>query len=298
VAKGFKLPVKSISLHLFGGVSQMEREPVRPRDEFLIAAAGPAASILIGGLFLVLWFASRHSLPVVASPAQWLGVINIGLGLFNLIPGFPIDGGRLLRAAIWGVTKDFRRATRIAARIGQGIAGLFIMLGLYRVMEGNLEGLWIGLIGFYLLGMARSSYQQVELQYMLRGMKISSLSLEDLPQITGKLNIADFLSNYILGSRDRHYMVVDDNMIRGVVSLGGLNSLDDKVKESRKLEDAMTAINDLRRIDPETEVIQALELMSQLNTSQLPVVRNNELLGFIGKDTLVNYIRKRFEFGV
>jgi len=298
VAKAFKLPVQSISLHLFGGVSQMEKEPVRPRDEFLIAGAGPLASILIGGILLLVSLFTFQSVPMVGIPARWLGEINIGLGLFNLIPGFPIDGGRLLRALLWGATKDFRRATKIAARIGQGIAALFIMLGVYQVMEGNFGGLWIGLIGFYLLGMARSSYQQVELQYMLRGMKISSLSLEDLPQISGKLNIADFLTNYIVGARERHFMIVDDNMIRGLVSLNALTSLDEKVQSTQKLEDAMTAINDLRRLDPETEVIQALELMSQLNTSQLPVVRNNELLGFIGRDTLLNCIRKRFEFGV
>ena len=298
VARAFKLPVQSISLHLFGGVSQMEKEPVRPRDEFLIAAAGPLASILIGGILLLVSLFTLKSVQVVGLPAQLLGIINVGLGLFNLIPGFPIDGGRLLRAVIWGATKDFRRATKIAARIGQGIAALFIMLGVYQAMEGNFGGLWIGLIGFYLLGMARSSYQQVELQYMLRGMKISSLSLEDLPQISGKLNIADFLTNYIVGARERHFMIVDDNMIRGLVSLNALTSLDENVKNTQKLEDVMTAINDLRRLDPETEVIQALELMSQLNTSQLPVVRNNELLGFIGRDTLLNCIRKRFEFGI
>ena len=209
VAKAFKLPVHSIVLHVFGGVSQMEREPARARDELLIASAGPLTSILLGFLFGVLWYFTQHSALIVAAPAQYLFLINIALGLFNLIPGYPIDGGRILRAIIWGVTKDFRQATKIAARVGQGIAAVFIMLSLYLVMAGNFEGLWLGLIGLYLLGMARSSYQQVELQYRLRGLKVGSLSLEDLQQVSGKLNIAEFLDNYVIGARERHYMVVE-----------------------------------------------------------------------------------------
>ncbi|HZS47680.1 MAG TPA: site-2 protease family protein [Blastocatellia bacterium] len=297
VAKAYKLPVQSITLHLFGGVSQMDREPARAREELFIAGAGPLMSIVLGIIFGGIYLATK-SISVLSTPAGWLAFINIFLAVLNLVPGFPLDGGRILRAALWGFTKDFRRSTKIAARAGQAIAGLLIMIGLFCIMSGNWMGLWYGLIGFYLLGMAKTSYQQVELQYMLRGLKVSNMSLEDLPQISGKLNIADFLNNYILGARNRHYMIVDDNMIRGVVSLNQLNALEEKTKIAKNLEDVMTPINNLKRIDPETEVIQALELMSQLNASQLPVVKNNELLGFIGRDDLLNYIRQRFEFGL
>ena len=181
VAKSRGLPVKSITLFALGGVAQIEKDASDAKTEFWIAIVGPITSFAIGAGFLALslafgWSPTENPNTPVLAMMVWLGYINIALGVFNLIPGFPLDGGRVLRAIVWWVTKDAVRSTRIAARVGQAVALFFIVTGVYRLFGGaGFAGLWMAIIGWFLLDAAGASYTQVVVNERLRGLKVGDI---------------------------------------------------------------------------------------------------------------------------
>src|SRR5438876_7867813 len=209
IAKMRGLPVKSITLFALGGVAQIEKEASDPKTEFWMGIAGPITSALIGalciGLAAVFGWAptARHLSPQLAM-LVWLGIINVSLAVFNMIPGFPLDGGRVLRAIVWWIVGDGSRATRIAARTGQVFAFLFIIFGLIRFFNGaGFGGLWLTFIGWFLLDAARSSYLQVETIEHLRGVHAADVMARDWPVIDGKLSLQTFVDDYLLRSAQR-----------------------------------------------------------------------------------------------
>src|SRR5437867_3315279 len=213
IAKMRGLPVKSITLFALGGVAQIEKEASDPKTEFWMGIAGPIASALIGALCIGLasvfgWApAARHQSPQLAM-LVWLGIINISLAVFNMIPGFPLDGGRVLRAIVWWIVGDGTRATRIAARTGQAFAFLFIIVGLIRFFNGaGFGGLWLTFIGWFLLDAARSSYLQVETVERLKGVRVGDVMSRDWPIIDASLSLQELVNDYRLQS-GRWYFVV------------------------------------------------------------------------------------------
>ncbi|MBI5043702.1 MAG: site-2 protease family protein, partial [Nitrospirae bacterium] len=170
VARKHGIPVNNITLFIFGGAAQITQEPKQAKDEFMMAFAGPAASLVLSAIFWILYLLLRSLSEPIATIFSWLGSINLMLAIFNFIPGFPLDGGRVLRAIVWGATQDFARATQIAAAIGRGIAFLFIFIGIWMIFGGNwVNGLWIAFIGWFLENAATTSYRQVALKDMLQG---------------------------------------------------------------------------------------------------------------------------------
>src|SRR5947207_9531306 len=216
VAKARGLPVRSITLFALGGVAQIEKEASDAKTEFWMGIAGPITSAVIGFVCLAIavgigWTPSGSHQSPLAAMLGWLGVINILLAVFNMIPGFPLDGGRVLRAVIWWITGSAARATRVATAIGQLVAFAFIIIGLFRFFNGaGFAGLWMTFIGWFLLDAARSSSAQAEILKHLRGVRVRDVMTHDWPAIESTSNLQTFVDEHLLRSGHRNFAVRDN----------------------------------------------------------------------------------------
>ncbi|HRW10009.1 MAG TPA: site-2 protease family protein [Caldilineaceae bacterium] len=311
------LPVKNITLFLFGGVSNIEREPPSPRAEFLITVVGPATSILLGLLFTWLGivsagitslnFAPTTTLVAELDPLPtlllWLGPINLILGIFNLIPGFPLDGGRLLRSVLWAVSKDLTRATRWAAGVGRAVAWLFIFGGAAMIFgiqipffgSGFFSGLWLIFIGWFLSNAAAQSYQQVLTQDLLGGVAVARIMRRDPPTVQPSCTLSDLVDNHIMKSDDHAFPVVESD-VEGD-QLVGLVTLDDMRRVARSdwdtttVRQIMTATDKLVLTTPEEDADDALRKLSQQDVRQLPVVQGQQLLGLLRRRDIMRWLQ-------
>src|SRR5437899_4052870 len=224
VAKARGLPVRSITLFALGGVAQIEKEASDAKTEFWMGIAGPITSAIIGLICLGIaagigWNPSYHHQSPWAAMLGWLGVINLALAVFNMVPGFPLDGGRVLRASIWWITGDASRATRIATGVGQVIAFGFIIIGLFRFFNGaGFGGLWLTFIGWFLLDAARSSYAQFETIERLRGVRVRDVMASDWPTINDSTSLQTFVDDHLLRSAKRCFVVEEDGRAVGIIT--------------------------------------------------------------------------------
>ena len=241
VAKARGLPVRRITLFLFGGVSNIEREPPTPKTEFLMAVVGPITSILLGLIFLALAAFSAATSGITAQEPEavarqlgpvttllaWLGPINILLGLFNLIPGFPLDGGRILRAALWSATKDLRKATAWAAGVGRLTGWMFIAAGVAMALgaqlpffgTGLISGLWLIFIGWFLNSAAVNSYQQTVVRDLLEDVPVFRLMRLNVPTVAPTLTVSHLVYDYVMGADERAFPVMEGDRLVGMVCL-------------------------------------------------------------------------------
>lgn len=301
VAKAKGLRVRAITLFALGGVSQIESESPDAKTEFWIAIVGPLSSFVIGVICLLLvrltgwrWGTEVHS--PVAGVLLWLGYINFMLAGFNMVPGYPLDGGRVLRALIWFFNKSRRRSTQAAARVGQVVAFLFILWGLYRFFVGeNFGGLWLAFIGWFLLDASRSSYAQLELMEGLRDRKVADIMERDCPIVEGFISLQDFVDQYLLRSGRRCYVVVQEQRLIGLITPHEVRQIDREQWPQTSVQSAMRPIAQLRVVSPETSAVQALEIMGREDINQLPVVSNGELQGILSRSSLLAFIRNRSE---
>jgi Zn-dependent protease/predicted transcriptional regulator len=219
VAEGGK--VDKITLFIFGGVAQMDEEPRTPGREFLMAAAGPAMSLLIAAVCFVAYAATatRGTAWWVWAPLQYLAVINFALGLFNLLPGFPLDGGRVLRSILWALTGDLLKATRWASRSGQFLGWLMVAFAVTGVLNGRADLIWFGLIGWFIASLAGAAYRQQVVKSRLEGVSVSSVMTPAPEYVSGELMLDQLVHNHFLGSRHSRYPVMSDGSIVGLVTL-------------------------------------------------------------------------------
>lgn len=301
IAKAYGLKVRSITLFALGGVSQIESEASDAKSEFWIAIVGPLASLVIGFAFLSIarlsgWLPGGEPGTPLLAVLLWLGYINLMLAAFNMIPGYPLDGGRVLRAVIWGITHDPDRSTRLAAHVGQVIAFLFIMLGLYRFFVGaNFGGLWLAFIGWFLLDASRSSYVQVELLEVLRGRPVADIMDRDCPTVEGHLSLQDFVDEYLLRSGRRCFAVVQDGRLTGLVTPNEIKHVDRERWAQTSVQAAMRPLSQLRTIAPDTPAIQAMEIMSREDINQLPVLSNGRLEGIFSRVHILTFLQNHAE---
>lgn len=301
LAKAKGLQVRAITLFALGGVSQIEQEAPDAKTEFWIAIVGPLSSLVIGGVCLLLarisgWAFGSEAQTPVAAVLVWVGYINFMLAVFNMIPGYPLDGGRVLRAIIWWINHNAVRATELAARVGQVIAFLFILSGLYQFFVGkNFGGLWIAFIGWFLLDAARSSYTQAELMQDLRGRKVADIMDRDCPSVESHLSLQDFVHEYLLRSGRRCYVVVQDNRLVGLLTPNEVKQVDRERWPQTSVQSVMRPLAQLRTVAPETPVTQALELMSREDINQLPVVSGGQLQGILSRSNIMSFLRNRSE---
>ena len=301
LAKAKGLRVRSITLFALGGVSQIEEEAPDAKTEFWIAIVGPLSSFAIGIICLLLarlsgWRTGVEAQTPVAAVLLWLGYINFMLAVFNMIPGYPLDGGRVLRAIIWWINHNAVRATELAARVGQVIAFAFILLGLFQFFVGrNFGGLWLAFIGWFLLDAARSSYTQVELLEELRGRTVADIMDRDCPTVESHLNLQDFVNEYLLRSGRRCFVVVQDQRLVGLITANEVKHIDRDRWQQTSVQSAMRSIPKLRTVTPETPAIQALELMSREDINQVPVVAGGQLQGIFSRSNIIGFLRNRAE---
>ncbi|HLI63465.1 MAG TPA: site-2 protease family protein [Terriglobales bacterium] len=301
LAKAKGLKVRAITLFALGGVSQIETEAPDAKTEFWVAIVGPLSSFAIGLVCLLLayvtgWTTGAEARTPLTAVLLWLGYINVILGAFNLVPGYPLDGGRVLRAVIWFFNQNAVRATQLAARVGQGVAFLFILLGLFQFFVGkNFGGLWLAFIGWFLLDASRSSYTQVELTEALRGQRVADMMDHDCPTIESHLSLQDFVHEYLLRSGRRCYVVVQDDRLVGLITPADVKHVDPESWPQTSVQSVMRRAADLRMVAPDTPVMQALEIMTREDINQLPVVSQGRLQGIFSRSSLMGFLRNRTE---
>ncbi|HAF24880.1 MAG TPA: hypothetical protein DCK93_18575 [Blastocatellia bacterium] len=304
VAKARGLPVRSITLFALGGVAQIEKEATDAKTEFWMGIVGPITSIVIGAACLALAYAlgwapeigmMRASTPLLAL-LVWLGYINIALAIFNMIPGFPLDGGRVLRAIVWWLTGDANRSTRIAARVGQFVAFGFIVWGILRFFGGaGFGGLWLTLIGWFLLEAARASYAQVEITENLRGVKVSEVMANDWPVIDGRMNLQTFVDEHLLKTGQRCFVIEDEGRVSGLVTPHEVKTVERARWPQTTVEEVMRPLRSLHTVVPQTSITKALEVMGREDLNQLPVVHDGRLKGIISRSHILRLLQTRAE---
>jgi len=297
VAKARGLRVREITLFALGGVSQIESEAQDAKSEFWIAIVGPLTSTVIGVVLLGLaWIAGGPPGSEPASPVTavllWLGYINLVLAVFNMIPGYPLDGGRVLRAILWWITHNADRATRIAARVGQLVAFAFILLGLFRFFVGaNLGGLWLAFIGWFLLDASRSSYFQAQLKSELGGHRVADLMDRDCPTVEGHLSLQDFVDEYMLRTGRRCFVVMQNDRVAGIITPKEVTGVERERWPQTSVQSRMRPLGELRTVSPETAALQALEMMSREDINQVPVISDGKLEGIFSRAHVLQFLQ-------
>lgn len=301
VARTRNLPVRSITLFALGGVAMIEKEAVDAKTEFWMGIAGPITSFLIGLLCLALaWVLGWNPEVIAQTPPvailMWLGVINIALAVFNMVPGFPLDGGRVLRAIIWWITGNAIRATAIAARVGQIVAFGFIILGIFRFFSGaGFGGLWLAFIGWFLLDAARASYAQLMLTETLRGLRAKNVMTTDCPKIDGLTNLQTFVDEHLLRSGSRCFVVEEQGRIVGIITPHEVKDIERAKWPYTTVDNVMRPLDQIHTISPEMEVNEVLERMTREDVNQLPVVRDGKLEGVISRGHILRLLQTRAE---
>jgi len=304
VAKSYGLRVRSITLFALGGVSQIESEAPNARSEFWIAIVGPITSAVIGGLLLLLarafgWHSGIHATTPLLAVLLWLGYINFGLAVFNMIPGYPLDGGRVLRSLLWWISGNQQRATRWTTQIGQGVAFLLILFGLLQFFLGaGFAGLWLAFIGWFLLDAARASYIQLGVMSELRDHSVADLMERNCPSVEGYLSLRDFVDEYLLHSQSRCFLVVHDSRPVGLVTPDEIAAVPRDTWAQNSLQSVMRRLDQLPAVPPEMQAIEALELMGRENLTVLAVVSNGNLLGIFSQTQVMRFLEIRSGSGV
>jgi len=291
VAIKYKIPVREITLLVFGGVSQISGEPRSAMAEFWIAIAGPFVSFFLSALFyLILPLIS--GIEVVYSIVKYLAYINIILGIFNLIPGFPLDGGRILRAIIWGITHNMRKATVIAGNVGRIIAFLFIYFGIMEIFAGRVaDGLWIIFIAWFLESAATAQIQQQQLRSILTLHHVSEAMNRNFAVLLANMSIEELMKYHIIGAGRRSAIVEDVGTPVGLVTLHHIQKVPPEKWETTTVADIMLPLSESERINAADDLWKALEKMDYGGVNQLPVFENGQLVGVLTRENLVSFLK-------
>lgn len=290
VAMHYKVPVRRITFFIFGGVSQIASEPTSAANEFWIAAAGPTVSFVLAAVFWELRpiFAS---VPPLLALVKYLALLNLVLGAFNLIPGFPLDGGRVFRAIVWGATGDFHRATATAALAGRFFGFLLIFLGVWQVLAGYLlNGLWTAFIGWYLDSAAASQTQQEMLKDLLAGHKVSEIMSRDCTRISGDLTLQELVDKHVLEGGHRCFVVSRGDETIGLVTLSEIKKVPRPSWSTTNVAQVMVPSGKLTSTPASAEVLTTIENMARNGINQLPVVEGSRIIGMFSRDDLIHYL--------
>ena len=299
VSQRYGVPVHDITLFIFGGAAHISEEPKTARGELVMALAGPLTSLLLSGLFGVLWFLSRGTSSYLHAISAWLAGINLTLAVFNLIPGFPLDGGRVFRAMVWAISGNLRLATRVASGLGRLVAFAFIVAGVWQFFAGNLvNGLWIAFIGWFLENASANTYRHLALHEMLAGHKVSEIMTKECAHIPANLTVDALVNDVLLPTGRRCFPVEEGGHVQGLVTVHRIQQLARQQWPHTRVDEVMIPRDQLKTVGPDDELTDVLERMTAEDVNQLVVVEGDNLLGLVARDGLLNYIRLRGELGV
>jgi Zn-dependent protease len=302
IAMRYKIRVTSITLFLFGGVARIGRDPSKAIQEFNIAIAGPIASYLLSAFFFGMTLLSPEGHPIGVL-SDWLWQINFYVATFNLLPGFPLDGGRIFRAAVWGVTKDFTRATRISSITGQLVAYGMMMVGVWFgvVKKDWQSGLWLGAIGIYLQSAARDSVAQIAIRQNLAGLRASDVMNNDVPTINRNTTLEEYSTEVSRTGRRFHLVVTDDRLV-GTINVQALNSVPRDEWSTNSIQAVMTPRERISWAAPEEPLVRLLERLMAADMHQMPVVSvsgedDAQVIGMVTRDSILRVLQTRAELG-
>jgi Zn-dependent protease/predicted transcriptional regulator len=301
VARRRGVTVNQITLFLFGGAASLEEESPSALTEGLISAAGPLSSALLGAGFLGIAWVSQEAtgeLPaIVFWTCNWLGLSNLALAVFNLIPGFPMDGGRILRAILWGLTKDFMKATRIASIIGRGVGQLVILAGILVSLQGEvIDGVWLVLIGWFLNRAASLSYRQAAFERLVEGIHVRDVMEPNVPVVNPTLTLDTIADQHLMSGQSGFYAVVADDRLIGTIDVDMIRRVPRNQWTTTRVGEVMRqgdAIQTLTEPQPITEAVNQFE---QSGAPALPVVAEDDkarLLGMITREHLLRALQAR-----
>jgi Zn-dependent protease/predicted transcriptional regulator len=298
VARKYDLPMKGITLFIFGGIAEMEDEASTPKAEFMMAAAGPISSIAIALIFYGMHAAGKG---VFSEPingvVRYLASINAILAGFNLVPAFPLDGGRMLRSALWGWKKNIRWATRVSAGIGSGFGIFMIILGVLNVVSGNVVGgMWWFLIGMFIHGAAKASYQQLVTRRALEGEPVERFMNTEPVTVQPSMSLKTLVENYVYRYHFKIFPVVDESKhLFGCITTKKIKETPREQWPEMKVRDAAMPCSEKNTIHPKTDAVKALSLMRQHGSSRLMVAEDDRLVGIIALKDLLEFLSMKVE---
>ncbi len=302
VAMHYKIKVVSITLFIFGGVARIGREPAKASQEFNIAIAGPLSSYFLCAFFFGLTLVFPYS-DALGALGQWLAQINFAVATFNLLPGFPLDGGRIFRAAVWGATKDFARATRVASVSGQLVAyGLILFGAWFGVVKGQWQsGLWMACIGFYLQSAARDSVTQLAVRQTLAGLLASDVMQNEVPTINRSTSLEEYSSEVLRTGRRCHLVVTDDRLV-GMMNVQALNAIPRDEWANNSIQAVMIPRESISWAAPDEPLLRLLERLLAADINQMPVVTVSgddgaQVVGMVTRDSILRVMQTRAELG-
>ncbi len=297
IAKKNGLPIARITLFFFGGVSEMSEEPKDAGLEVRMALAGPLTSFAIAGVLGALWYVSRlvsAPIPIIAV-LGYNAVINIALGAFNLVPAFPLDGGRVLRGSLWGRSKNLLKATRNATRVSEALSLIMIAAGLLLVVATAdiFNGLWIIFLGWFIRSGAETSLKQTEMTEALHGISVGEIMTKDLLTVSPDISVQKLVTDYFLIHPHGGYPVVRNDKLEGVVTMSSVRSIPAEKREMETVAQAMVPYARIVTISPDSSAAEALQKIAEKNIGRLLVTEGDKILGMITRGDLMKTIRTR-----
>lgn len=298
IARKYGLPIKGITLFIFGGVAHMEEEPENAKVEFFMAIAGPLSSILLGGVFFCIRILGKGFgwTTSVTGVLGYLAFINWILAGFNLLPAFPLDGGRVLRSLLWRWKNNLRWATQIASRIGSIFGIILIIMGIVQFFTGNfIAGIWWFMIGMFMQGAARSAYQQLLTRQALEGESVRDFMKVDPVTVTADIKIEELVENYMYKYHFKMFPVVEKGELIGCITTKEIKEIPRNQWRSKTVGDLVDTCSSLNTISSKTDIIKALAIMNQTKNSRLMVVENHKLVGILSLKDVMKFLSVKLD---
>ena len=298
VAQARGMTVRSITLFIFGGVSNLEDEPEKPKTEFVMSIVGPLSSLALAGIFWGLLHIVGDQQSPVAATLSYLALINALLAGFNLLPGFPLDGGRVLRAILWNRTGNLVKATNIAATVGRFMGWGFIAFGLFQVFAGNfIGGIWFAFIGWFLSSLADASRREVTLREQLSGVQVKEVMATNAMHISPDTSVAELVGNVFRKQHGRAVPVCENDKVVGIVTVTDVKELPQEKWEEAAVKEIMTS-EPLYGVTPDDDLNTALRFITKHDINQVLVLRGNECAGLVSRSDILTYLQMNQELGL
>lgn len=294
------IAVRSITLFIFGGVAQTEKEADSAQTEFLVAIAGPLVSLVLAAMFYLLskWFGPMSE--VAAEAFNWLATINLMVAVFNMVPGFPLDGGRVFRALVWGVSGDANKGMQWAVRSGKLVAYMLMAMGIMTAIQAHylINGIWLFGIGWFLLISAQASSQSFTVNRFFGKTRARELMDHNVPVVESGVSIADWVEHYVFEKSERAFLVTERDDIAGLITLSDCGKIPRDQWQHTAVKMVMTPVADLETVKSDTDVATVLQLMASKSLNQVPVVEGDAIVGWIDRDRIIKILKLHGEAGV